>query len=628
METKSSSRVRVVNKHNVTLALVTLLMCLGVGEKGFAQQRKTPLLERTISIAFAGETLEASLKKLSRQGGFTFSYGSSLIDESEIVNATFTNRTVREILDHLFRGRIDYRERGKYIILIKAVQQTSSRAPQVLSGYVIDEATGERLKNVSVYDPETMSSAVTDDYGFFKIEIRKPTGDEIKLAVNKVQYTDTLVVVRDSDTGLLNIPIRFDKDKIRTLADSVGNKFTRMWNRALRASEEAVNMENISDTLYRTSQFSLVPFIGSNGGLSGNVINDYSFNVFGGYSLGNRKLEFAGLFNAIRGDVKGFQFAGLANGVMGKVNGFQFAGLGNLTGETVDGVQFAGLANVTFKNSTGAAFAGLGNVTGGSQRGVHAAGLFNVATESSGPAQLAGFFNLTEGDFSGAQLAGGVNVVTDNGRGAQVAGLVNISADSFTGVQVSGLLNLAKDFRGVQISFLNFSKTMRGMPIGFLSFVSKGYHKLEISADEVFYNNIAFRTGVRQFYNILTVGAKPDTYKGEQTLWTFGYGVGTAPKISKWLYLNFDLTSNQIVHGKIEKINLLNKLYTGLDFQITRNFSVTAGVTLNAQITDPQYVGYPEIFSDYTPNIVEERTFRDDLNMKMWWGGKIGVRFF
>ncbi len=603
-----------------------MYFCLS--QPGSAQQRKTPLLERTVSVAFTGETLEASLKKLSRQGGFTFSYGSSLIDESEIINASFTNRTVREILDHLFRGRIEYRERGKYIILIKAKEQASSRDPQVLSGYVIDEATGERLKNVSVYDPVTLSSAVTDDYGFFKIEIRKPSGDDIRLAVNKAQYTDTLVVVRNANSGLLNIPIRFDKNKIRTLADSVGNKFMRLWHTAMRASEEAINMENISDTLYRTSQFSIVPFIGSNGGLSGNVINDYSFNVFGGYSLGNRKLEVAGLFNAVRGNVEGFQFAGLANGAMGKVNGAQFAGLANLTGETVDGVQVAGLTNITFKNSTGVVLAGLGNVTVGSQRGVHAAGLFNVATEGSGPAQLAGLFNLAEEDFSGVQIAGGVNLVTDNGRGAQVAGLVNISADSFSGVQVSGLLNMAKDFRGVQISVLNFSKTMKGVPIGFLSFVSKGYHKLEISADEVFYNNIAFRTGVRQFYNIISVGAKPDTYEDEKTLWTFGYGIGTAPKISKWLYLNFDLTSNQIVHGKIEKINLLNKLYTGLDFQIARNFSITAGVTLNAHITDPQYAGYPETFTDYTPNIVEERTFRDDLNMKMWWGGKVGVRFF
>lgn len=616
-----------MNKGVSILTVISLLL-LWSADNGIAQQRKTPLLERTVSIAFSGETLDASLKKLSRQVGFTFSYGSSLINGSEIVNAEFANRTVREILDHLFRGRIEYRERGKYIILLKAREQASSREPQMLSGYVIDEATGERLKNVSVYDPATLSSAVTDDYGFFKIEIRKPTGDEIKLAVNKSQYADTVFVVPDANTGLLNIPIRFDKQKIRTLADSVSNKFMRMWNTALRASEEAINMENISDTLYRTSQVSVVPFIGSNGGLSGNVINDYSFNVFGGYSLGNRKLEIAGLFNAIRGNVEGVQIAGLANGVMGRVNGVQFAGLANLAGETVEGVQVAGLTNVTFANSSGVGIAGLANLTEGSQRGMYAAGLANIATDSSGPAQLAGLFNLAEGGFSGAQLSGGINLITGRGHGAQIAGLINISEQSFRGVQVSGLFNFAKDVRGAQIGFMNFSKTMRGVPLGFLSFVSKGYHKLEISADEVFYNNIAFRTGVRQFYNILTVGAKPDTYKDDQTLWTFGYGVGTAPKISKWLYLNFDLTSNQIVYGKIEKINLLNKLYTGLDFQISRNFSITAGATLNAHITDPQYTGYPETFSDYHPDIVRERTFRNDLNMKMWWGGKVGIRFF
>ena len=121
----------------------------------------------------------ASLKRLSRQVGFTFSYGSSLINESEIVTAEFTDRTVREILDHLFRGRVTYRERGKYIMLIRAKEQASSRDSQVLSGYVIDEATGERLKNVSVYDPATLSSTITDESGFFKIEIRKPTGDDI-----------------------------------------------------------------------------------------------------------------------------------------------------------------------------------------------------------------------------------------------------------------------------------------------------------------------------------------------------------------------------------------------------------------------------------------------------------------
>lgn len=604
------------------------LLVWSAATSAIAQQRKTPFLERTVSITFSGESVDASLRKLSRQAGFTFSYGSSVIKESETVTAQFTNSTVREILDHIFRGRIEYRERGKYVILIKAREQTSSRDPHVLSGYVIDEATGERLKNVSVYDPATLSSAVTDEYGFFKIEIKKPTSDEIKLAVNKAQYADTIVVVPDASAQLLKIPIRFDKDKIRTLADSVGNKFMRMWNSLMHATEEAVNMENISDTLYRTSQVSIVPFVGTNGALSGNVINDFSFNLFAGYSLGNRRLEIAGLANAVRGDVEGFQLAGLANGVLGQVSGAQFAGLANLTGRTVSGFQSAGLANVTFADSRGGGLAGLANVATGSQRGLYAAGLANIAVDSSGPAQVAGFFNLAHGGFSGAQISGGINLITKGGRGTQIAGILNLSESSYQGVQLSGLFNVAKDIRGAQIGFMNFSKNMQGVPFGFLSFVANGYHKLEISADEIFYNNIAFRTGVRQFYNILTVGAKPHSYEDDQTLWTFGYGIGTAPRISKKLSLNFDVTSNQIVHGKIEKTNLINKLYTGVDIHITPNFSITAGATLNAHITDTDYTGYPETFTDYTPHIFEERTFGGHYNMKMWWGGKVGIRFF
>ena len=49
------------------------------------------------------------------------------------------------------------------------------------------------------------------------------------------------------------------------------------------------NVENIRDTLYREIQISLLPFVGTNGAMSGNVINDFSINMFGGYSLGSRR---------------------------------------------------------------------------------------------------------------------------------------------------------------------------------------------------------------------------------------------------------------------------------------------------------------------------------------------------
>jgi hypothetical protein len=71
----------------------------------------------------------------------------------------------------------------------------------------------------------------------------------------------------------------------------------------------------------------------------------------------------------------------------------------------------------------------------------------------------------------------------------------------------------------------------------------------------------------------------------------------------------------------------LNKLYVGLDYQFARHMSMTFGATLNGYITDNTYDSYSNITSDYQPKVFFDRNYGNDLNMKMWWGGKIGLRF-
>lgn len=607
-------------------------------------QPKDTWLDKRINITLSDERLDESLKKIAQAAGFTFSYNASLLERDKKINYQFQNKTIREILDTIFDGSMQYKQRGKYIILTKASRPTStSKDVKLLSGYVIDEGTGKRLQNVSVYDPATLASTVTDSSGYFQLEIKKPSGEDIRLAINKRDYADTLVVVSSSTSGFLDIPLRINKEKINKVMDSVTSKLKRAWFKTKEATRQAINMENISDTIYRRAQFSFLPFIGSNGKLSGNVINDYSLNVHGGYSLGVRKLEIGSMFNLIRGDLGGVQFAGLFNGVFGKNRGVQFAGLANVTGDSslgpqvaglvnsnftsAKGLQLAGLANYTEGSSHGWMFSGLSNFTLGEQKGPHVAGLFNFVTHDTGPAHLAGLFNFTAGSHHGIQVAGLFNYADEQVRGAQLAGLFNVSPKYIKGIQVAPF-NFAKRVEGAQIGVVNISKSIRGVPLGLISIVGDGYHKIEISADEVFYTNIAFRTGVRQFYNILTAGANPATFDQDTTLWTFGYGIGTAPKISDGLSLNFDITSNQVVYGnKIEAINLLNKFYAGVDIRLAKNLSITTGITLNAHITKLSHDDYPVLFADYSPDIFYERNLGSDHYVELWWGGKIGIRF-
>ncbi len=625
-----------------TFATVCLLLT-GFQGKSYITDEPIPLLERIVTINFENEKLDAVLKKLSREAGFTFSYNSSIIDSDKIVNQSFRSKTVREVLDQIFSGAIQYKARGKYVILTKA--STSQNVDQrVLTGYVTDETTGKRLKNVSVYDPITLTSTVTDSYGYFQIKVDQPSGEEVKLAVSKLNYTDTVIFVTTDKQALLRIQMREQAEKVNVLADSVRQKIKRFWKSKI-LTPQAVNMENIQDTLYRKFQFSVFPFVGTNHKLSGNVINDYSYNVYGGYSLGVEKLELGGLFNIVRGDVNGAQFAGIFNSVGGKmkflqmagilnmnrdsVNGYQFAGLINLNGNSSTKPSAAGLFNLTYRDSRGVHFAGLGNGTIGKQHGPHLAGLFNFSTKDTYPLQAAGLMNFTVGNFTGAQLSGLINFAAKEIKGAQISGIMNIAPKKIKGAQVAGLINYATKVHGSQVGLLNITDSIRGIPVGFLSVVLKGYHKLEVSADEIFYTNLAIRTGVRQFYNILTVGAKPHTFEDEETHWTFGYGIGTAPKLSRTLSLNLDLTANQVVYGNsIEAVNMINKVYLGMDVQALKHLGVTFGVTLNGYVTDTTYDKYKPLFTDYSPHIILDKTYSNDINMKMWWGAKVGLRFF
>lgn len=623
METNSFMSLR--------LKIIILLVCsysLGSGQS-------IPPLERRITIAFQNEAVDAALSQMAAAGKFNFSYSPAILNTNQLVNEAYSNMSIREVLNDLFGKSISAKGKGNYIILNKAEPPTRKEIVNnttTISGYVINADTGEKIADVSVYDRNSLTGVISDQYGYFKISIDNPN-DKAVLNFSKRLFLDTLITLESKETQFINLALRPEplpeiaslpvRDTIRIVAvpdlspseeviPPTKKSFRDFMNEKIFSKnifsrkKGRVNVNNIKDPLYREYQVSFVPFVGTNHKLSGNVINGYSFNILGGYSRGTAKLEFGGLFNIDRGDVKYGQFAGLFNTVGGETYGVQMAGLGNLTRRHVTGGQFAGLFNANLDSVNAAQFAGLFNVNGRASQGVQVAGLFNVQ-----PSYY---------------------------QGSQFAGLLNVATHQMHGTQVSGLLNFAHNINGAQVGLVNYADSIRGVPLGLMSFVSKGYHKIEFSADEVFYINAAFRTGVRQFYNILTAGLKPESLDGSlspssptparENVWTFGYGLGTAPKITKWMYLNVDLTANHVNKGSFtNSTSLLSKLYVGLDFQLAKKFSITAGATLNGYLSDPTYAENPVLFTDFTPTIRKTHTFFNGNDLKMWWGAKVGVRF-
>lgn len=99
--------------------------------------------------------------------------------------------------------------------------------------------------------------------------------------------------------------------------------------------------------------------------------------------------------------------------------------------------------------------------------------------------------------------------------------------------------------------------------------------------------------------------------------------------ISEHIYANIDLISDHVSIGQwTPALSMVNKLYAGLDFQVAKNLSLAGGVTLNGYITDTTYEGYSPLFTDLTPGTIYEHSYSNDIDLKMWWGFKLGFGSF
>lgn len=311
----------------------------------------------------------------------------------------------------------------------------------------------------------------------------------------------------------------------------------------------------------RPFQLSFVHPLGTNGIKAGSISNNVSFNALIGYQGGLKGVEFGGLFNVIRYDTYGAQFGGLGNIVAGTAHGAQFGGLLNISAAGMNAIQ--------------------------------AAGLINVSTKSS--------------------------------RGAQFAGLVNVATGNMQGIQISGLINFARRLNGLQIGFLNLADTVeRGIPIGFLSLVRRGYNKWEIGTSETLYGTASLKLGVSRFYNIFSIGFRPEE---DNITWALGYGVGTQIPQGKRTSLSIDAIGYQIFEEDEfwdNNLNLLNRLSLSYNLHLSRHFTLYAGAAINVLVAD-NFNSNGEIRESIAPWAVFDRIYTD-TRVQIYPGFQAGIR--
>ena len=615
-----------------------------------------PPLEREINLTLSNESVSSALLKIQSQTGLVFSYRHDIVDNLAPVTIQIKQKTVREALSIMLPKSILFKQRSNYIILKEKPIQKNQKNLE-LTGYVIDRTTEKKVPNVTIYDRTTLKVVTTDEYGFYSITV--PNENQC-IKVNKENYRDTCISL-NQDNAMTNITIDQIKDAINA-KDSVSweyklNHFSRYTNDIFKKFRGHINTLNVKDSISRKAQFSVFPFVGSNGLLSGNVYNTLSFNLIGGYSRGSKLLEVAGVFNVNKEKMNGTQAAGAFNIVGDSVKGMQLAGLFNVTGRSMIGLQGAGFINLNIGSVKGVQAAGFTNVNVGNVKGIEMAGLANFNAKNVNGMLLAGFLNVTRKSVNGSQAAGVLNITGDTLSGSAIAGFANLSwysKNSFelagtlnhaqfakenvqissfmnttskgtTRFQLATFLNLADHLTGVQLGFVNYSDTATGVPIGLLSIVKNGVHQFELSSDELFRYNFGFRTGVSKFYNVFNLGFASFN---QSPVWSMGYGLGTSFKIKKKLRSDITVTANHVSSGQLyHATSELYKFYWGFEYKFFNKFSFAAGPTVNFYWSDALLPDYKTIYSNIIPYHSYNYSLSNNFNLKVWYGFKAALRF-
>ena len=130
-------------------------------------------LQQPLPFSFSEVPLPDALARIEAETDIRFSFRSGLLPAHRLVSLRY-EQTLASALDAWLAGtEIRYQEIGGTITLYRPARSEADDSPprQVLSGYVVDEATGERLPYAKVWDLHSGQGTLANAFGFFSLNL-------------------------------------------------------------------------------------------------------------------------------------------------------------------------------------------------------------------------------------------------------------------------------------------------------------------------------------------------------------------------------------------------------------------------------------------------------------------------
>lgn len=130
-----------------------------------------PLLDIQIEFKAENEKLESILYRLSEKPSISLAFSNEILPSNHQVSLRKARYSLRAILKHIFRNTgIQYKIVGGQIVLF---YEPPPAKHYILSGYVEDEETGERLIGANIYIHDQQIGTTSNAYGFYSIKLKE-----------------------------------------------------------------------------------------------------------------------------------------------------------------------------------------------------------------------------------------------------------------------------------------------------------------------------------------------------------------------------------------------------------------------------------------------------------------------
>lgn len=153
-----------------------VLLLLPTGCFFRAVNAQQDILSAPISLHMQNKTVGRVLKTIEKKTGTHFTYVNKYLPLKKRVDISVENKTVREVLDELFRGNnIEYLIVEGEVVLRPARQIPPAKGitlkNHTLSGYIREASGGESLIGATVFIEALATGTVSNAYGFYSITL-------------------------------------------------------------------------------------------------------------------------------------------------------------------------------------------------------------------------------------------------------------------------------------------------------------------------------------------------------------------------------------------------------------------------------------------------------------------------